>query len=190
MRSLILCSILLASTAAAAEVERLNVTGIGGLDYQRLFEVTSDPGETLDAFALRIGPKIRAYSDETGFEACGVLATDNARFGVVIGTNRSHIACANFKEFIPAGMVPMKQTIHSHGTDIPFKPNHSDHALSGTQLNKVGLGRNSGRPLSIMRGQTLDEFSDADLTGGPGYLAAPAGLVLFQDGSGAVRVVK
>ena len=178
-----------AHEGAENPVERVNVPGIGSLSYQRLFEAVSEPGESLDGFVLRIAPRLRAYSDATGFEACGLLATDGERFGVVVGTNQSHIACANFKQIVPAGMNHTNQTVHSHGTDTPFKPNRSDYALSGAGLATTSHGKNSGRPLSVMSGQTLDEFSKSDFDGGPGYLAAPDGLVLFQNGSNSVRLV-
>ena len=104
----------------AGEVQRIRIPGLGMLDYQRLFEVVSEPGESLDAFALRISPRLRDFSDESEFEACGVIATDGqGGYGIVVGTNRSHIACANFfLSRLPAGMKATEQTIHSHGVDL------------------------------------------------------------------------
>ena len=168
------------------EVQRLNVPGIGRLDYQRLFEAVSEPGESLDAFALRIGPRLRAYSDATGFEACGVLATDGQRFGAVVGSNRAHIACANFDAFVPTGMKPTGQTLHSHGNDRPSRANKNDLALMGQQLAAQG---GVGKALVTVAGQALDAFSVADFRGGPGYLATPAGLLHQQGSLGSVRDV-
>ena len=152
-------------------VERVAIPGLGSVDYQRLFEVTSEPGESLDAFALRIGPRLRAFSDETGFEACGSLAKDDAgRFGVVIGTNRSRIACVNFNSKRPAGFLPTGETIHSHGTTAGFLANRNDITLQGQLLSgKSGLRR--------VAGQRLDAFSKMDFDGGAGYLATPTGVI-------------
>jgi len=164
------------------EVQRLQVPGIGRLDYQRLFEAVSEPGETLDAFVLRISPRLRAYSDATGFEACGVLATDGERFGVVVGSNQSHIACANFDRFTPAGMKPTGETIHSHGVEGRFNANRMDVALQGQHFH--------GKPgVRSVAGQTLDAFSAMDYDGGPGYLATPTG-VIHQAGKGTSRTVR
>ncbi|HEL4830069.1 TPA: hypothetical protein UOA02_004579, partial [Stenotrophomonas maltophilia] len=37
--------------------ESESVHGVGRVDYQRLFEALSEHGESLDGFALRIGPR-------------------------------------------------------------------------------------------------------------------------------------
>jgi len=166
---------------AADDVQRVRIPGIGVVDYQRLFEVVSEPGESLDAFALRIGPRLRAYSDETGYEACGVLATDGELFGVVIGSNRAHIACANFNAFRPGGMKPTGQTIHSHGVDGRFHANRNDVALQG-QFFAGQMG------IKGVAGQKLNAFSKMDFEGGAGYLATPTG-VIHQQGEGTVRQV-
>lgn len=166
---------------AADDVQRVRIPGIGVVDYQRLFEVVSEPGESLDAFALRIGPRLRAYSDDTGYEACGVLATDGERFGVVIGSNRAHVACANFDAFRPASMKPTGQTIHSHGVEGRFHANRNDVALQG-QLFAGQMG------IKSVAGQKLDDFSRMDYDSGPGYLATPSG-VIHQRGDGTKRQV-
>lgn len=161
-------------------VEQISVPGLGRVPYQRLFEVVSEPGESLDTFAARIGPRLRAYSDATAFEACGVLATDGTRLGVVIGTNGAHIACANFESKVPNGMRSTGQTIHSHGGEKSFNANRADKALLGGQLG--------GRAVATVHGQTLDAFSPLDFDGGPGYLATPTGMK-HQDGTSQVRDV-
>ena len=164
-----------------APVEYVRIPGIGRVAYQFLFEEISEQGESLDAFALRIGPRLRAYSDETGYEACGVLATDGELFGVVIGSNRAHIACANFNALRPMGMKPTGQTIHSHGVDGRFHANRNDVALQG-QFFAGQMG------IKSVAGQKLNAFSNMDYEGGPGYLATPTG-VIHQQGEGTVRQV-
>lgn len=185
---LLLLLFLLVSQAAAHEgaenpVEQISVKGLGVVTYQRLFEAVSEPGETLDAFVLRVSPRLRAFSDETGFEACGVLASDGERFGVVVGTSHAHIACVNLSVYRPEGMTSVNKTLHSHGSEGKFKPNRADLALQGQHM--------SGRykRLNTVHGQKLDEFSDDDVRSGAGYLAGTQGRVYFQDG-GAAREVK
>lgn len=166
-----------------APVEYVRVPGIGRVAYQFLFEELSEPGESLDSFASRIGPRLRAYSDATEFEACGVIATDGKSFGVVVGSSHSHIACVNFSSIVPSGMVSTNETIHSHGVDSRFVANNNDKVLQGqTFQGRAGI-------MSV-NGQKLDNFSAMDIQSGPGYLAAPNGLVLHQAGKiGTTRVV-
>lgn len=179
----------MAHEGASNPIEQIDVRGLGRLEYQHLFTETSAEGETLDAFVLRISPRLRAFSDATGFEACGVLAKSGDRHGVVIGTNRSHMACGNFPDFVPEGMEPTKLTIHSHGRNNSNKPNKNDRVLAGNQLDSYGLGLNTRRPIQILGGQDIDEFSDRDFQGGAGYLAIPGGA-LFQDGTKKQRRVE
>lgn len=165
----------------ADDRQRIRIPGIGVVEYQRLFEAVSEPGETMDEFAARIGPRLREFSDQTGFEACGVIATDGQRFGVVIGSNRSHVACANFTSKVPVGMQATEETIHSHGRNRSFNANRNDVALQGQFFHgQVGLRG--------VAGQNVREFSAMDYEGGPGYLATPNG-VIHQRGQGTTRTV-
>lgn len=187
MRLKLLVLALVTSSAAWAHEEGAThsemVPGLGRVEYQQLFEVLSEPGESLDAFALRVGPRLRAYSDQTGFEACGVLATNGERFGVVIGTNHAHVACVNFSSKVPAGFQPTMETIHSHGGEKTFAASATDVLLLGKDV----FGSRSRTSLRVT-GQNLRMFSKTDYHGGSGYLATPEG-VIHQAGAKQVRVV-
>lgn len=192
MRLMLLLIALLVPASAWSEerpaVERLSIPGIGRLAYVEVFQELSAPGESLDAFALRVGPRLRAYSDETGFEACGAFAKDESgRWGIVVGSNQSHIACAVLRNKVPAGMRAVVESIHSHGVNRAVRANKSDLALMGQALAKNG---GVGRAAVYVNGQTLDAFSQADLHASPGYLAIPGGRVLFQAGTpGSIREI-
>lgn len=169
----------------------LDVPGYGRLPYKALFEVHSAAGESLDAFALRIGPLLRAYSDETRYEACGAIGqVPGGRYGVIIATNESHIGCISSNDILPEGMDATGQTIHSHGKNESCVANKTDIALFGKDLGKHGIGYNTGRPMAFMKinGQGINEFSDLDLDGEDGYLAAEGGKVLHHT-NGKVRVL-
>lgn len=166
-----------------APVEYVRIPGIGRVAYQFLFEEISEQGETLDAFVLRVSPRLRAFSDATGFEACGVLSSDGERFGVVVGTNHAHIACINFSAYRPAGMTSVKKTLHSHGGQGKFKPNKADITLQGQHMT----GRYAR--INTVHGQALDTFSEDDHRSGAGYLAGTNGRVYFQE-AGTTREVK
>lgn len=165
-------------------VERVGLGGGKALDYQLLFTQTSIPGESMDSFASRLAPRLLAFSQETGFEACGVIATDGERFGATIGTNRSHIACANFNRKVPEGMVSTNETIHSHGTEGRFRANRNDKIMQGELFH----GRDFRGTRKTVAGQNVREFSEMDFRSGPGYLATPEG-VKHQNGHGTERLV-
>lgn len=133
---------------------------------------TSAPGESQDAFLHRVGAQMRAWSDGTGFEACGAIAQRAEQLGVVVTTSRSHMACAVNHSAVPAGFTSTGETIHTHGTDRRFKSNAADA--------KLVPGIREGIWIS---GQHLDSFSVQDYLA-PGYLAAPGGVIIHQHGFG------
>lgn len=167
----------LANDDPAAAVGRVMVPGIGTIDYQHLFTETSAPGESLDAFILRVSPRLRDYTAATGFEACGVLASDGERFGVVIGTNHGHTACVNFPSKVPEGMAFTGQTLHNHAEERAYRANAMD-------LVVLGRGARLGR---LYRSQEPDQFSAEDFQL-KGYLVGQH-TVWHQQGKRTVRKV-
>lgn len=84
--------------------------------YEHVGDFTSHAGETLNDFLLRVGPSLRAFSDRTGFEACGVIAEGAAgSFSIVVGSSGSHMACVNDPARVLAGYTSTGETMHSHG---------------------------------------------------------------------------
>lgn len=177
-RTAIIALAALAFSGPVAAQETQQFGPYGAVTYEELFVERSNPDESLETFVLRVGLTMRAWSDKTGYEACGVLATDGSVYGIVVGTNHSRIACINTNRFMPDGMRSMRLTFHSHGGPGKFKPNTSDMKLMG----HLFAGRN-GR-LQTVHGQLPDVFSDADHDSGPGYLAGTNGQVWYQGGRG------
>ncbi|WP_036041577.1 hypothetical protein [Bradyrhizobium yuanmingense] len=163
---------------AAALVWLVFVLGFatGRASADTLFEATSQPGEAKAAFLHRVGAQMRAWSDDSRHEACAVIASDGERFGVVVTTSGSHVACANNHRTVPAGMTSTGETIHTHGANLRFKANKADAKLAGYR---------EGWPVS---GQKVADFSLTDYAE-PGYLAAPGGVLLYQNGKGTQREV-
>lgn len=168
------------SSAMTTDSIKVNVGGVK-VTYSPLFEMRSEEGETMDQFALRVGVRLRAWSNETGFEACGVIAQVSNQYGVIIGTNSAHIACTNIHSLVPNGMTATQETIHSHGRDEAFGANRADKALMGGQLSGA-----RGAYISV-NGQVIDRFSEKDFEGGAGYLAAGTDFVLHQSSRQTVR---
>ena len=172
------------ATDGAGPVERIQVRGIGTVNYQYLFTEMSEKGQSLDSFAAQVAPRLIEYSAKSGFEACGAMATDGERFGVIVGTSRAHVACVNYFDKVPDGMVATDQTIHSHGRSR-FNPNFNDRILQPREISGKGAFR--GVAGQRVGGERLDEFSDLDFEL-PGYLAIPGG-VIHQEGVGTVRTI-
>jgi len=68
----------------------------------QLRTMTSAPGQSKVAFLVDVAHWMRSWSDKTGFEACGEIATDGSRYGVVITTSKSHFGCAIDNTLLPA----------------------------------------------------------------------------------------
>ena len=139
------------------------------LPYVHLADYISQPGETKIQFLRRVGIELRRYADRTTYEACGTIATDGQRWGIVIGTSDSHIGCIVHSGKAPAGMTSTGESIHTHG-----RKNFTFHI---TDVDAFFAGAADG-----MRMQSGDvyHFSATDY-GAPGYLATPDGL-RYEDG--------
>ncbi|GAP66838.1 hypothetical protein MBSD_n2153 [Mizugakiibacter sediminis] len=148
----------------------------------RVTTLTSAPGEGKVAFLSRAAKTFRAFSDRTGYEACAEIATDGARFGLVVTTSHSHIGCAVNRALVPSGMTATGESIHSHGINTAFHPSRVDRMFLGIPLT-------ARADAAIVGGQDPEHFSETDFAGAHGYLATPSGLK-YQDGAGSERVVK
>jgi hypothetical protein len=145
-----------------------------------VFELRSAPLEPLESFLGRAGGQLRAFTDSTSFEACGVIAQadDGCAFGLIAKTNRSHAVCVSRAVNVPAGLAAVvvngkSVTIHTHPRSRTIRLSDTDLLLTGRE--RTGAAQ-------IMR-QDPDNFSSDDYATGPGYLATADG-VLFQSGAG------
>lgn len=160
-----------------ASGEKIVVKGLGEIGYTFLFEESSQPDESLDAFVQRIAPQLAAFSQQTGMEACGIIAQQDHRWGVRVGTNHSHIVCLNFPHKVPDGMSSTGLTLHSHPPGRYYRVNAAD---------RVVLGRLTALNTQVERGPK--GFSPEDFGSGAGYLVE-GNQVFFQAGVDAVRTV-
>lgn len=167
----------LGSIPSSARADEFNGAKVA---YQHIADLRSRAGESEHAFLVRIGPQLRAFSDKTGFEACGVIGSDkNGDFGVVLGSSGSRIGCVNDPARVLTGMTSTGETIHSHGRQGSFNMNHADKALSGLDPFDINL--------IPIHGADLFHFSPRDYAAGAGYLATPTGLE-YQDGRAGSEV--
>lgn len=163
--------------------EMVQIEGLGKVPYEELFRAESAEGETKDHFVARVSPQLIDFSNRTGFEACGVIAHKNGQYSIIVGTNQSQVACANFMGKVISGYAPTDDTLHSHG--------NGGAKLNRTDMRFLGIKEDarSKRMFGTVYGQDRHQFSEVDLRGGAGYLATPDG-VLHQDGKGKVRKVR
>lgn len=167
----------------------VRINGIGRIPYQEIVTIIGNEGQSQDEFARSISHVLTDFSEKTGFEACGYIATDGEKYGIVITTSRSHLACVNYARAAPDGMIALNDTIHSHSPITRARPNAADKVLMGNEMSARGGGMR--QPTSVLRGQLVDMFSDMDIKSGPGYLAVPHGKVIHQNGSeNSVRYVE
>ncbi|WP_434990028.1 hypothetical protein [Xanthomonas melonis] len=61
----------------------------------------SQPGETLDAFILRIAPKLNQFTAELGAEVCGTIRTEYGRHAVDIRTYHDPYSCFVERDGLP-----------------------------------------------------------------------------------------
>ena len=144
----------------------------------------SNEGETLDAFALRMGVWFRNFTTTSGYEACGLVfesATEKGRWALPIYTNHSQIGCA-MPETALEGYARTGDTIHSHPVEKMVEPNANDRIFLQGQSAQFNPERRHRRNVDPRT------FSHTDFASGPGYLVTD-GKVLYQAGPKAVREV-
>ncbi len=140
--------------------------------------IDSKPSESKDDFMLRVGSYLDNYTGRTNHEACGmVMSSPNGdRWRVRVITNQSHIACVRMV-FDEPGFQSSNETIHSH-------PEVKNGRSIFANINDQALRQFSkGQRLSI----SDEDFSEMDISNGPGYLVA-RGHLLHQE-AGHKRMV-
>lgn len=185
-KTAIVTALVLFATNAFGAGVTLSQQEVQDLPYTHIATEISLPGESENAFLTRIAPELVAYSAKTHFEACGKVATDgHGRYGVVIGSNGSHLACVEYNDKVPEGMTTDGTTIHSHAR-CRFSMNHVDKVL-----NPSLAAISDSRPVPlVMDGEDLYHFSQQDFLSGPGYLATPNGVIYQNGSSNSVVAVK
>lgn len=152
----------------------INAPEVGQVPYRFLFKEKSQTGESIDEFAARISDRLRSFSDKTGYEACGVIATNGDNYSVVVGSNEAHALCLNSKFFMEDGYELAGMTIHSHPRSSTYIVNKQDQIILG-KLERIGTRFNTGDQKRL--------FSKEDFASGSGYLVSPFGDVYKQEGS-------
>jgi hypothetical protein len=140
--------------------------------FEDLGTWTSRAGEGHDAFLVRVGSSLAAYTKKTGFEACGYVATKDGGWSVHLSTNRSHFNCIDINFDHNPAVVTTTETIHSH-------PNMGSFIVATAQdkaLNPMNGALAPGNKVPVYS----RDFSDQDFQRGPGYLVTH-GKLMYQN---------
>lgn len=117
---------------------------------------------------------MKSYTHRTGWEACGLIASNNhGRYGVVLGSNHSQIGCLAGEAGLPNNMIWTGKTLHSHPEDNILKMEPNDR--------KYAKATHTADPYANFFDGSPNGFSHADFSGGPGYLVTKNSL-LYQNG--------
>lgn len=152
---------------------------------------TSTPGESHDAFVVRVATALRAWTDETGTEACGpIVQAKDGTYSVQLTSEKAQTLCIQSIS-APAGMKLTGDSIHSHptanggGTTVRLT-GHDLAALEAAGRIKLvnELRRFNIRTLRM----EPNTFSPDDYAGGHGYLVIGDKL-LYQNGKGTARTI-
>lgn len=154
---------------------------------------TSAPGESKDQFMLRVAVPLHAFTEATGFEACGVIAHERnggSRMRVQVVTNQSQMGCLEIAFDDPDFEIPVmvhdRESIHTHPKGSNIRPNAQDVALF------PGRGMRAGHERFNLESET---FSKLDYEAGPGYVVVPgqflggSAKLLHQEGPDTKRNV-
>lgn len=176
-------------SAAAMTFALFSFTATAAPASLPLGDHVSQEGEDLEAFLLRLAPTLEAYTAESGFEACGFVAqnSDGDRFGVRLVTSKGALTCYMHSADVPAGMRPLRVTIHSHPQRHAVAPTAADVAFFATLPSASGRVVRRGR-LEYTGHAKGAAFSAVDYDGGAGYLVTH-GALHYQEGRGTERVV-
>lgn len=150
---------------------------------------TSNPGESRDAFVLRVAGALKAWTDATGTEACGPIVRTATGYAVTLTTEKSQVVCLISIQ-APAGDTLTGDSIHSHPTD----GGRRKVRLTTQDMAALrALGR--GGFVDMLRRMDIrqvdaepDTFSPDDYATGAGYLVVGSRL-LYQHGQGTARLV-
>lgn len=107
----------------------------------------STPDQDQLAFLQQVGKVLNDYTQKTGFEACGAIASNNEQFSIIVVSDNVPHGCAIHTTEVEDGFTFIQATIHSH----PFQPilriDRKAHAWSAEHGIRVQADtlRNDGR---------------------------------------------
>lgn len=171
-------AVLLLSVASLA-APQVNAQALVRMD---MAEYLSEPGESLDAFMLRVAPVLDQFTAANEWEACAAIGKtpEGDRYGFILTSSQAALGCLVYTDSLPEGMVSAGLTLHSHPGTKEVYPGYMDRQIMAMRGRKVLQAE--------MKNHARGGFSPEDFDAGPGYLVA-GGMVLYQEGRGHIRRV-
>lgn len=152
---------------------------------------TSAPGESHDAFVLRVAEALKTWTDDTGTEACGpIVQAKDGTYSVQLTTEKAQTVCLR-STVMPDGMTYTGDSIHSHPAmkDGGHQVRLTTHDFDVLEaMGRVKLVDDMRRMHIRTVEAEPDTFSADDYAAGPGYLVVK-GQLLYQHGEGTAQVV-
>ena len=141
----------------------------------QLRTMTSAPGQSKVAFLVDVAHWMRAWTDDHGFEACGMIVKRGDAYSVTAYTFGSHVGC-RFPKTFRSGWTSTSETIHSHPRHGGRYTNAADCTLSGLPVDT--------KVWNTTPQSAENNFSPKDYRSGfSGYLVGTDGLY-YQHGRG------
>lgn len=116
-----------------------------------LYQETSLPDETQDAFVVRISSKMYEYTYKNGYEVCGALRFDGVNYFINIATSGRNDECA----------LPEDTDIyvHTHPINQGFHFSKEDYIRPGYLIaQNVIKFQNGGRVRTVAKRQGVQRF--------------------------------
>lgn len=120
-----------------------------------LYTEVSQPGETMDAFVVRIAPKAVEYTLKNSVEVCGMIETDGSSFTMKIGSDQKNNSCTI--------SVPVKSsgvTFHTHPSRNAFKFHDQDFNVKGYLGTARGVRYQEGKGTERFVGRFNQRVTD------------------------------
>lgn len=102
-----------------------------------LYTEVSKPGETMDAFVLRIAPKANAYTKGSGHEVCAAIRESDGIYWAKIGTSGRNDEC-----WLPADT---EVYLHTHPINQGMGFSAGDYVRPGYLITQVGVKFQDGK---------------------------------------------
>lgn len=101
-----------------------------------LYTEVSQPGETMDAFVLRVAPKANSYTKASGHEVCAAIREVDGSYSAEVSTSSRNDECA-----LPGDT---KVYFHTHPNNQGMGFSHGDYVRPGYLITQIGVKYQDG----------------------------------------------
>lgn len=185
LRSTLLALTLTFSVALAAGAHEPMVT----VQADEVGTYTSAPGESYEAFVVRVAKILNTWTQQNGKEACGEFSkAADGTYAIQLTTERAQVMCIFNLTPLP-GTTLVGDSLHSHPTPTDRSGDYQMTDEDRAAFKAVGDWEHAAKSNRWVHGDgSLADFSTDDYDSGPGFLVA-RGKLMYQHGRHTARVV-